>query len=128
MWGYGGGWHEAEYSPRAGLWRWASERAALRVIDPSTPVNVRFQIESPGRYFDRAPHVRLIAGGRVFADVTPDEDFVLEAVIPLDVLQAAEGVVTLETDRVFVPAEQGGPPDHRRLGLRVFGVDVAVRN
>jgi hypothetical protein len=128
MWGYGEGWHEAEYSPRRGLWHWTSERATLRLIDASTPVAVRLHIESPLRYFDEAPHVRLSAGGRVFAEATPDSDFVLEGVIPLDALRAANGLVTLETDRAFVPAERGGPPDRRRLGLRVFGVDVSIRN
>lgn len=128
MWGYGEGWNEAEYNPRRGLWRWASERSMVRLIDPPAPVVVRMQIESPLRYFDRPPHVRLIAGRRSFAEATPDSDFVLEASIPLDVLQAADGIVTLETDRVFVPAEQGGPPDRRHLGLRVFGVDVSIRN
>jgi hypothetical protein len=127
MWGYGEGWNEAEYNPRTGLWRWASERATLRLIDPSTPVAVRLQIESPRRYFDAAPHVRLTAGGHVVAEATPDSGFVLEGVIPLDVLRAAGGLVTLETDRVFVPAEQGGS-DQRRLGLRVFGVGVSIRN
>ena len=128
MWGYGEGWHEAEYNPRAGLWRWASERSTIRMIDPSTPIAVRMQIESPRRYFDAPPHVRLVAGDRVIAEATPDADFVLEGVIPLDALRAANGVVTLETDQVFVPADEGGGADRRHLGLRVFGVDVSNRN
>jgi hypothetical protein len=128
MWGYGEGWHEAEYDPRVGLWRWASERSTLRLVDPSSPVAVRMQIESPRRYFDAPPRVRLLAGAHVVAEATPDTGFILEGVISLDVLRAADGVVTLETDRVFVPAEQGGPPDQRHLGLRVFGVDVSIRN
>jgi hypothetical protein len=128
MWGYGEGWYEAEYSLRSGLWRWAGERSTLRIIDPSTPVAVRLQVESPRRYFDQAPRVRLRAGDRLLAETRPDADFVLETVIPLAVLRAANGLVTLETDRVFVPAERGGPPDPRRLGLRVFGVGVSVRN
>jgi hypothetical protein len=127
MWGYGEGWHEAEYNPRTGLWRWASERSTLRLIDASTPVAVRLQVESPRRYFDAAPHVRLTAGGRVIAEATPDSGFVLEGVIPLDVLRATGGLVTLETDRVFVPAERGAA-DQRHLGLRVFGVGVSIRN
>jgi hypothetical protein len=128
MWGFGDGWHEAEYNPRLGLWRWASEHASLRIFDASTPVIIRLQIESPLRYFDRAPVVRLTAGGRVLAQAQPDSDFTIEALVPIDVLNEAEGVVVLETDRVFVPAERGGPPDQRHLGLRVFGVDVAVPN
>jgi hypothetical protein len=128
MWGYGEGWNEAEYNPRLGLWRWASERSTLLFVDPPAAVTVRMQVESPLRYFDAPPRVRLTAGGRVLAEATPDSDFVLEAAITLEVLEAAEGLVALETDRVFVPAEQGGPPDRRHLGLRVFGVDVSIRN
>jgi len=128
MWAFDEGWHEAEYNSRVGLWRWASERATLRLVDPSTPLAVRMQIESPRRYFDAAPAVKLMAGGHVLAQAHPTDDFVIEALVPLDVLRASNGLVTLETDRTFAPAERGGPPDRRRLGLRVFGVDVVIPN
>lgn len=72
--------------------------------------------------------VKLVAGGRVLTEVHPSDDFVIEAVVPLDVLRMSNGLVTLETDRTFVPAERDGPPDQRRLGLRVFGVDVVIPN
>jgi hypothetical protein len=128
MWAYADGWHEAEYHPRVGQWRWASERSTIRVIDPSSPIAIRLQIESPLRYFDDAPTVRLVAGDRVLTELRPRSDVVIGAVVPLDVLQRAHGLITLETDRTFVPAEEGGPPDLRHLGLRVFGVDVSIRN
>jgi hypothetical protein len=128
MWGFADGWQEAEYNPRVGLWRWASERSALRFFDATTPVRVRLQIESPRRYFDQAPTVRLTAGGRVLAEAHPESGFTIEALVPIEVLNAANGLLVLETDRVFVPAERGGPPDQRHLGLRVFGVDIVVPN
>ena len=128
MWGYDTGWHEAEYNPRFGVWRWTSDRATLRIVEAQGPVTIRLQIESPLRYFESAPTVRMMAGGQVLAETRPTGSDVWEVVVPLDRLTAAQGLVTIETDRTFVPAERGGPPDHRRLGLRVFAVDVAVRN
>ena len=32
MWGYGDGWHEAEFNQTLGVWRWASDRSTLRII------------------------------------------------------------------------------------------------
>jgi hypothetical protein len=128
MWGYGEGWNEAEYDPRRGLWRWTSERSAINVIDASTPITLRVLVESPLRNFDAPPTVRITAGGRVLHESHPVADNVIEVTVPLDLLQSAAGVVVIETDRVFVPAERGGPPDYRHLGLRIFGVNVAVPN
>ncbi len=128
MWGFGEGWHEAEYNPRVGLWRWASERATLRIVGNDRPVAIRMQIESPLRYFDDSPHVTLTAAGQVLARVQPTDEMILDATVSSDQLRASGGAVVLETDRTFVPAERGGPPDRRHLGLRVFGVSVAIRN
>lgn len=128
LWAFDEGWHEAEYNPRLGLWRWTSERAALRIVDAAGPVTVRLQIESPLRYFDAAPTVKVLAGGTLLMETRPAEDRVLEAIVPLEALTASGGLVTIETDRTFVPAERRGPPDRRHLGLRVFGVDITDRN
>ena len=38
MWGYDEGWHEAEYNPALGVWRWTSERATLRIVGASSPL------------------------------------------------------------------------------------------
>ena len=111
MWGFDDGWHEAEYNPRVGLWRWTSERAAFRIIDADGPVRVRIQIESPSRYFDGAPTVKLMAASQVLAELRPTGDTILDAVVPAAVLRAANGRVTVETSRVFVPAERGGASD-----------------
>ncbi len=128
MWGYDEGWHEAEYNPRTGLWRWTSERSVIRVVNPSRPVAVRLQIESPLRTFDAAPLVKITAADRVLAEARPGGAAILEAIVPLDVLRAAIGRIAIETDRVFVPAEHGDSPDRRHLGLRVFGASVVDPN
>jgi hypothetical protein len=127
MWGFGAGWHEAEYHPRVGVWRWASEHASLRVVNTVEPVLVRFRIESPLRYFNEAPRVRLKAGDRVLSESRPNADTIVEVKVPANALGAANGIITLETDRTFVPAERAAVTDRRRLGLRVFDVTITVQ-
>jgi hypothetical protein len=125
MWAYGEGWHEAEYNPSLGVWRWTSDRSTLRVIDATSPVIVTLRVESPSRYFDQPPRVRLSAGDRVLGDVVFSDRELWTVNVPVDALQASGGRLTIETDRTFVPAERAGVPDHRRLGLRVLGVSVS---
>ncbi len=77
------------------------------------------------RYFDRAPRVRVMAGEREVASTTVDRcSRVWTVDVPADAVAASGGLLTIETDETFVPAERGGPPDFRRLGLRIFGVQV----
>jgi hypothetical protein len=126
MWVFDEGWHEAEYSPMLGVWRWTSERATLRIVDASGPVAVTFRIERPRRYYDDDPQVRLMAGERIVSETAVSGEL-LSVVVPLEALQASNGRLTIETNRTFVPAEQGRDQDRRRLGLRVFGVNVAAQ-
>jgi hypothetical protein len=125
MWAYDTGWHEAEFDPSLGMWRWTSERATLRLIAASTPVTVTLRAERPRRYFDDDPVVKLSAGGRLLAETRFQDSELWTVTVPLEALQASQGRVTIETNLTFVPAETGGPPDRRRLGLRIFGVDIA---
>ncbi len=124
MWAYDEGWHEAEYDPGVGMWRWTSGRATLRIIGANGPVAITVRVERPRRYFDDDPTVRVMAGDRVLGETRFRETELWSVVAPLDALQATGGRVTLETNRTFVPSERGGPPDERRLGLRVFGVNI----
>ena len=125
MWIYDEGWQEAEYDPAVGLWRWASDRSTLRIVDASTAVAITLDVEAPRRYFDRDPHVRLMTGSRVIGEASFHDDTIWRVVVPLDALRASDGRVTIETDLTFVPAERSGGADRRRLGLRIFGVGVA---
>jgi hypothetical protein len=125
MWAYDEGWHEAEYNPAVGVWRWASDRATLRILEAATDLTVTIRVESPRRYFDESPIVRLLAGPRVIGETRFADSVSWSAVVPLDALRASGGRLTLETDRAFVPAERQGDADRRRLSLRVFGVHVA---
>jgi hypothetical protein len=125
MWGYDNGWQEAEYSPGLGVWRWTSDKATLRVIGDARPVRVTLWIESPLRYFDDAPLVRAVAGGRELAAAALSESREWRFDVPADALRAGNGTITIETDRTFSPAERSGAADQRRLGLRVFSIQVS---
>jgi len=105
-------------------WRWTSDRAVLRVRGPLRPIRVRIRGESPLKYFDAPPILRWSAGGRVLERLQPSSDWTWEVVVPADAMAAGHGDLVLETSHVFVPAEITGSPDTRRLGLRVFALEV----
>jgi hypothetical protein len=124
MWGYGEGWQEAEYSPQFGVWRWTSDRASLRIAGPRA-VRITMTIESPLRYFPEPPLVRARAGGREVAvsSIASAREWTFD--VPADSLAASGGIITIETDKTFTPAERGSAADQRRLGLRVFSIRVS---
>ena len=127
MWGYDTGWQEPEFSPPLGVWRWTSDRATLRIAGPPRNARITMTIESPLRYFDTAPLVRASAGDRELAVTTlaHTQDWSFD--VPADALAASNGSVTIETNRTFVPADTDGGGDRRRLGLRVFSIQVGIR-
>ena len=124
------GWHEDELQPRTGLrWRWSSGESWLQVWPVDRDVRVRLAAESPLKTFDEAPIVTLTAGARELARVTPGDAFAIDAIVPADVLRAANGRIVLRSSRTFVPADHvgAGDPRHgdrRALGLRVFEAAV----
>ncbi len=123
MWGFGEGWHEAEFDATRGPWRWTSQRAALVVDGATTSVALRMVVDSPRRYFDGPVQVLVMAHGRTFRAITVDRETTeIRMELPVDALTA--GDLAIETDQTFVPAERGGPADHRRLGLRVFALEL----
>ncbi len=124
MWGFDAGWNEAEYSPALGVWRWTTDKSAIRLVGPPLAIRLSLPIEDPLRYFDRAPRVRVMAGEREVASTTVTDAREWTVEVPADAVAASGGLLTIETDETFVPAERGGPPDFRRLGLRIFGVQV----
>lgn len=124
MWGLGEGWHEAEYTPRLGIWHWTSERATLRLLGATTAVRVDFEIESPLTYFDGPSQVKALAGGRELATSAIGAGTHWSFEVPLDALEASGGAITIETAQTFVPAERGGGSDRRRLGLRIFDISI----
>ena len=124
MYGFGDGWHEEEYDASTGRrWRWTSDRSVIQVVPPQG-VELRMRGESPRRYFDSAPTIRVRAGEREIAILRPDDDFEWRVPVPADAVQSAGGTVTIEVDRVYLPGKVEGTSDARRLGLRLF--DVAL--
>jgi hypothetical protein len=128
MWGYDEGWHEAEYNPTIGTWRWTSNRAILRLLNVTGTLVITFNIEPPRRYFEDPATVRLVAGTQVVAEASLADQTIWSVRVPADVVQRAGGRLALETNRNFVPADRDGGGDRRVLGLRVFGVTVTFEH
>jgi hypothetical protein len=125
MFAFGAGWHEAEYNNRTGLaWRWTSDKADLRIVGPG-PVSIQLRGESPMKYVTTPPNVHVRAGDRRLARFHPTADFTWDVVVPADALESSGGIVTIETDQIYLPGQAEGTADARRLGLRIF--DTRVR-
>src|SRR5262245_8605751 len=124
VYGFGEGWHEAEYDNATGVsWRWTSARSILRVSPPQ-PVVIRLRGESPLKYFSEVPTVRIRAGGRTVGELRPEDDFEWVVNVPADIVQAGDGAIAIETDRIYLPGQVEGTSDSRQLGLRMFEIDV----
>lgn len=121
MVGLADGWHEPEYNPAFGrTWRWMSERATLWVRSVGRDVTLRLSGESPLRYFDQAPILRVSAGGQLLAQFSPTTDFTQEVRVPGQLLVAGNQQVVIESNRSFVPRNG----DSRVLALRIFATEV----
>jgi len=90
----------------------------------SNRVALRLTGESPRRYFDAAPHVRILVGDREVGAFDPAADFDQSITLPAALLAAANGRVVLESSKFFVPGGAGGGGDRRHLALRIYGVTV----
>ena len=125
MFSFNAGWQEPEYNPETSKsWRWMSERAELWVRPIGRAVTLSLTGESPKRYYDSAPHVRVLAGDREIAAFDPAADFEQSITLTPDVLAAAGGRVTIESSKFFVPAERGSGADQRHLAMRIYQVHV----
>jgi hypothetical protein len=119
------GWHEPEYNPAMAIaWRWASERAVLWVAPVGRDVTLTIRGESPLRYFDKAPAVRVSIGGAEVARFSPAADFTQSVTLPAAAVLAANGEVVMDTDLWFSPADRSGAADRRHLSLRVYAIEV----
>ena len=119
------GWNEIEYSPQMQRrWRWTTGRAMTFVNSGGRDVTLIVAGESPLETFDVAPRVTIRAGGEVLATASPETDFELTLSVPAATLQAADGMIAIETDKTFIPHDRSGSPDMRTLGLRIFRFEV----
>jgi hypothetical protein len=125
LYAFAEGWHEDEYDPATGRrWRWTSERSVLRIKGAAGSVGLTVRGESPLRYVDAPPTVRVTAGARTIASFWPDADFTWRITIPAADLERGGGAIAIETDRVYLPGPAEGTADERRLGLRVYEIRV----
>jgi hypothetical protein len=124
IYGFGEGWHEAEYDNATGVsWRWTSGRSVLRVSPPQDVV-LQMRGESPLKYFREVPTVRIRVGDRIVGELRPDADFEWAVTVPADAIRNGEGAIEIETDRIYLPGQAEGTSDARQLGLRFFEIAV----
>ena len=120
------GWNEIEYSKELQRrWRWTTAKAETFINSGGRDLTVTLTGESPLRYFDAPPRITVRAGGQVLATAQPSEDFEITFKVPASALAASDGMISIETDKTFVPHEQSGSPDRRTLGLRIFDFRVS---
>jgi hypothetical protein len=125
MLGYDTGWLEPEFNPQTGrAWRWMSEKATLWVRPIGRDVTLRVSGESPLRYYDAAPHVRVLIGDQEVGQFDPTGDFEQAFTLPGAALDRANGAVVVESSKFFVPGGPGGGGDQRHLALRIYRVSV----
>ena len=68
--------------------------------------------------------MKFLAGERQLAIFHPERDFSWSVTVPEDALAASGGLVTIETDKVYLPGQAEGTADARRLGLRIYETRV----
>lgn len=119
IYGFGDGWNEPEYNPTTGdLWRWTTDRAAIRVRSEghSVALSLRGEIEAAG-----SSHVTVRAGNAVVAAFDVPRSFTRTVLIPSTSLPGPEDTISIETSAWYVPAEKRWrSKDRRRLGLKLF--------
>jgi hypothetical protein len=125
VFGFGEGWFEQEYDPAAlRLWRWTAPTAALRIHHGGCDLTLRVTGHAPVNLLGSAAKVAIRAGDSVLGRVTVSRDFELRARVPADALDRSGGLLTIESDRSFVPEAALGNGDRRRLALRVFDLGI----
>ncbi len=125
MWAYGDGFHEPELdSARGRSWRWMSERAVIEVPQTSGDLTVELRGESPLTYFPQRSIFEVRAGEHLLGRVELSADFTVRVGVLGSTIEAAGGRLVMTTTQTFAPAERDGSADRRRLGLRLFAVDL----
>ena len=98
-----------------------SSRAELWVRPIGRDVRLVLRAESPLKYFDASPVLRLSLGGDEVSRLSPTDDFSWEVTLPADKLAASEGRIVIESDKSFVPGGASGG-DQRNLAIRVYRI------
>jgi hypothetical protein len=101
-----------------------SEKAVLWVRPVARNLTLRIFGESPLRYYDAAPQVRVRIGDQEVGTFQPAVDFEQAITLPAALLDRASGLVTVESSKFFVPGGAGGGGDQRHLAIRIYRVSV----
>jgi hypothetical protein len=125
VYGYDEGWHELEYNPSTGrLWRWSSGSANVRIQGNGRDLALRVSGEVSPKDFSRPSNITVRAGRATLDRRSVSSTFSFDVAVTSAELDRAGGLVTLETDQVFVPDERAHNGDKRRLGLRINGLSI----
>ena len=95
-------------------------RPPARVNGAAGALRLSMRGESPLRYLDAPPTVRVSVGGHVIEQLQPSADFDWTMTVPAEDLSRADGAIVIETDPVYLPGPAEGTSDERHLGLRLF--------
>jgi hypothetical protein len=126
MAGYDEGWYEQELNPATGqIWRWMGRVAKLRVVPDGHDLTLRVAGDAPSRNFDRPSHVVVRAGETTLLTAESFHELAWTIHLPAEALARANGIVTIETDQTFRPADRGRSADRRSLGLQIYRVTLA---
>ena len=119
VFGFDQGWYEREYNPATGvLWRWASDRATIRVRPEghALALTLHGEIEHA-----KSSRVTVRSTDRVLALFDVGQAFERTVVLPADALTQPETTITIESSVSYVPAEtERRSRDRRRLALKLF--------
>lgn len=122
--GFGDGWYEQEYDPGAErLWRWASPQAALRIHHGGHDLALCVNGDAPTS-LGGAVTITVRAGPQIVSRVTVSRNFELRSHVSASALDRSGGLLTIESNRGFVPDHELGNGDRRLLALRVFGLRI----
>lgn len=122
---YEEGWYGRESSDGKS-WRWMGETGRATLGLPAGEGILVLNGRVPVEKLDAPPRIILELNGQVLDEFTP-AGAILDRYYRLKRELLGEAVtveVVLRTDRSFVPAEQDGGGDTRRLGLQVESLDV----
>lgn len=125
VFGFGDGWYEQEYDPVVNhLWRWTDRRATLRIHHGGRNLRLRITGHAPAAWLGGPTNITVRAGDMVFRRVTVSQDFELRARVSTEALDRSGGLLTIESDRTFVPDAVLRNGDRRTLALRVADLRI----
>jgi hypothetical protein len=126
VYGFDSGWYPQAFDGAApSPWRWSGPRADLRVHSAGKDLTLRIVGEAPLEHLGGLPRLEVQAGDESLARLLLETRNVdVQIAVPARALDRSGGVLTFALDRSFVPDVVLGNGDRRRLGLRVYRLDL----